>query len=271
MPSSPSTELLKDKIAIVTGTSSGIGLATAELLAANGSRVVLVARRAERLQELHASIQANGGKSLVLPMDLTQEDSRYQLFEQVIRAYGRIDILINNAGFGWYGYFHEMPWKTAYDLIQLNMTAVAHLTRLVLPGMLERNHGHIINVGSIVGSIPTQGVVLYSSSKSFIDAFSKSLHRELRGSLVRLSNLRVGPVKTAFFQAPPEHQARQWIPVEQFGITPEHVASRILSTLRQPRSLVYIPRYMVLIPWVELFFGWLADSLGPVHLKRSGK
>jgi len=114
-------------------------------------------------------------------------------------------------------------------------------------------------------------VVLYSGSKSFIDAFSKSLHRELRGTGVQLSNLRVGPVKTDFYQAPPEHQARQWIPVKRFGITPEHVAKRMLETLLQPRSLVYIPRYMLLIPWIELLFGWVADALGPMHLEHSRK
>ncbi len=206
---------------------------------------------------------------MVLPLDLTIESSHHSLVEQVQQAYGRIDILINNAGFGWYGYFSEMPWKTAFELIQLNMTAVAHLTRLVLPGMLERNSGHIINVGSIVGAIPSQGVVLYSGSKSFIDAFSKSLHRELRHTHVHLSNLRVGPVKTEFFQSPAEHQAHKWIPVERFGITPKQVASRILGTVLKPRSLVYIPRYMLLVPWVELLFGWIADALGPFHLKRT--
>ncbi len=264
-PPSPSLE----KITIVTGASSGIGLATARLLAENGCSVVLVARRAERLQELHDSIQAKGGKSLVLPMDLTVESSHERLVDQVLQAYGHIDILINNAGFGWYGYFSEMPWKTAHELIQLNITAVAHLTRLVLPGMLERNSGHIINVGSIVGSIPSQGVVLYSGSKSFIDAFSKSLHRELHDSNVHLSNLRVGPVKTDFFQSPVEHQTRQWIPVKRFGITAEQVAQRILYTMQKPRAIVYIPRYMLLVPWIELFFGWIADALGPLHLKRT--
>ncbi len=145
----------------------------------------------DRLQELHASIQAKGGRSLVLPMDITQETFRYQLIDHVQQVYGHIDILINNAGFGWYGYFHEMPWMTAVELIQLNMTAVTHLTHLVLPGMLERKNGHIVNVGSIVGSLPSQGVVLYSGSKSFLDAFSKALHRELRARHVSLSNLRV--------------------------------------------------------------------------------
>jgi hypothetical protein len=270
MTTSTKKSPLNRKIAIVTGASSGIGLATAELLASKGCCVVLVARRLERLQELQASIQAGGGRSLVLSMDLTEESSRQRLVEQVLQVFGRIDILINNAGFGWYGYYSEMPWKTAYDLIQLNITAVAHITRLALPGMLERGQGHIINVGSIVGSIPSQGVVLYSGSKSFIDAFSKSLHRELRGADVRLSNLRIGPVKTDFFQSPPESLARPWIPVEQFGITPEHVAQRILDTLYKPKSIVYIPRYMFLVPWVELLFGWAADALGPLHLKRTG-
>jgi short-subunit dehydrogenase len=254
----------KNKVAVVTGASSGIGAATARQLARMGMRVVLVARRVERLLELQAEIQSAGGKAEVVAADLGSEEERERVFAQV----GAADVLVNNAGFGWYGYFHEMNWETAREMLQVNIGATAHLTSLFLPGMRERKRGHIINVGSISGSIPSQGIAMYAASKSFMDAFTTALHRETRGTNVRVSVVRAGPVKSEFCESALSRENGGHVPTEKVGVTSEHVAWQIWKLLLRPRRVIYVPRWLQIVPWVELSFGWLEDWIGPLLLKR---
>lgn len=254
----------RNKKAVITGTSSGIGAATARQLAKAGMQVVLVARRLERLVGLQAEIESAGGKAEVVAADLRSEEERVHVFQQV----GTADVLVNNAGFGWYGYYNNMPWKIAREMLATNIEAVAHLTSLFLPGMRKRNRGHIINVGSISGSIPSQGIAMYAASKSFMDAFSTALHRETRGTNVKVSVVRAGPVKTEFCESALDHQNSGHIPTEKVGVTSEHVAFRIWDLLLHPRRIIYVPRWLKIVPWFELSFGWLEDLIGPVLLKR---
>jgi len=254
----------KDKVAVVTGASSGIGEATARQLAKAGMRVILVARRLERLLGLKAEITSAGGKAEVVAADLRSEEERVHIFQKV----GEADVLVNNAGFGWYGYFNNMPWKTAREMLETNVTSTAHLTSLFLPGMRMRDYGHIINVGSISGSIPSQGIVMYAASKSFMDAFTTALYRETRGTNVKVSVVRAGPVKTEFCESALEHQNGGHIPTEKVGVTSEHVARRIWDLLLHPRRIIYVPRWLQIVPWVELSLGWLEDLIGPMLLKR---
>ncbi len=106
---------------------------------------------------------------------------------------------MNNAGIGWYGYFSNMPWSVANELIELNITSVTHLTSLFLPGMLQLSKARIINIGSISGKLPEQGIALYSASNAYMDAFTTSLYRELRGTNVTATVVRAGPVKSDFY------------------------------------------------------------------------
>jgi short-subunit dehydrogenase len=254
----------KDKVARITGASSGIGEATARQLAKAGMKVMLVARRMDRLLQLKTEIEAEGRQAEIAAADLSSENERERIFEQV----GVVDVLVNNAGFGWYGYFSDMPWKTARELLQVNITAMAHLTSLFLPGMLERRDGHIINVGSISGSIPSQGIAMYSASKSFMDAFTTSLYRETRGTNVQVSVVRAGPVQTEFGETALQKENGGHVPTEKIGVSAEHVAWRIRKLLLRPRRVIYVPRWLRIVPWLELSFGWLEDLLGPLLLKR---
>jgi short-subunit dehydrogenase len=254
----------KDRVAVVTGASSGIGAATARRLAQAGMRVVLVARRLERLLGLQAEIASAGGKAEVIAADLRSDEERTRLFEQLSAA----DVLVNNAGFGWYGYFNKMNWETAREMLQVNVGATAHLTSLFLPGMRERNRGHVINVGSISGSIPSQGIAMYAASKAFMDAFTTSLHRETSGTRVRVSVVRAGPVKSEFCESALSRENGGHVPTERVGMTSEHVAWRIWKLLLRPRRVIYVPRWLQIVPWVELSFGWLEDMIGPLLLRR---
>lgn len=254
----------KDKLAVVTGASSGIGEAVARKLASQGFRVVLVARRRERLERLAEEIRVEGGSARIITADLTSEADRERLCEQA----GPADVLINNAGLGWYGYGDEMSWKTALEMLQVNIEAVVQLSLACLAKMRKRNSGHIINIGSISGSLPSQGVALYGATKSFLDNFSTALQRELTGTRVHVSVVRAGPVKTEFGEAALRHENGFHLPTEMMGITAEKVAERVWTLIRRPRRFIYVPDYLRLVPWLELSFGWIIDRVGPLLLKK---
>jgi short-subunit dehydrogenase len=254
-------------VVLVTGASSGIGAATAKILAGHGLHVILAARRLERLIGLKAEIEESGGRVDILPTDLTQEDQRQSLFDKVKATVGHLDILINNAGLGWYGYYSEMPWETAREMLALNVSASMHLTSLFLPGMRKQGTGHIINIGSIAGSFPNQGVAVYSATKSFLDAFTSSIYREIRGSRIHISILRAGPVISEFCDTASTRIGGRHLPTENMGVTSEKVGQRIWDLIRRPRKVMYVPGILRITPWVELTFGWLVDRLGPLLLK----
>jgi short-subunit dehydrogenase len=190
---------ISEGIAVVTGASSGIGEAASMQLSAAGFHLVLIARRQDRLEKIRLNIRESGGSADVICSDLSQEGSYAAIADQVKNIGAPIEVLLNNAGFGWYGFGDEMPWPVARSMLAVNVQAVTGLTLQFLPEMKRVKHGHIINVGSIVASIPSQGVALYGATKAFLDGFTTSLYRELVNTGVNVSVVRTGAVKTPFF------------------------------------------------------------------------
>lgn len=265
-------EAWRGRIALITGASSGIGAATARKLASEGLTVLLAARRQERLEALRAEIVSHGGSAHAYPVDLSEPAERQALFERVMHQFSALDVLVNNAGLGWYGYYEKMDFPTLHQMLQVNVAAVAEMSRFFLPGMRARNRGHIINIGSIAGELPNQGIALYAASKAFLNAFTTSLYRELKGSRVRVSVVRPGPVTTEFFDTAAGASAGRRIPAERFAIPPQAVADCVWRLLLHPRRAAYVPRGLSLTPWLEFSLGWLIDRLGPLLLKqRSGR
>jgi uncharacterized protein len=256
------------RTAVVTGASSGIGQATAERLAREGLDLVLVARRRSRLQALASKIRAAGGRARILVADLTRESERRRVWRDIRARSGGADILVNNAGFGWYGRSQNMSWKTARRMLQVNVEAVVQFSLGFLKDGPRNGFGHIINIGSISGSLPSQGIALYGATKSFLDNFSTALHRELKGSAVQVSLVRAGPVRTEFGQAALRDGRGLHVPTERLGVTSAHVADRVWDLVRRPRRVIYIPRWLWVVPWIEMAFGWLIDGLGPLLLRR---
>ena len=177
-------------------------------------------------------------------------------------------MLINNAGFGWYGYFNQMQWQDARNLLAVNVEALAHLTRLALPDMLARRSGHIVNISSIAGGLPNQGIAMYAASKAFVDAFTTALYRELRGSGVTASAMRLGAIKTEFYERARSLKNGSAVPAERYAIPVERVNSALWHLLRRPRRAMYVPGWLYLSRWVEPLFGALIDPLGPLLLRR---
>ena len=262
---------LKGKKVLITGASSGIGSSFAEFLAKNGMHVLLTARRIDRLKKLQADIQSQGGKADIYQADLGFENEREKLFKKIESDIGIIDILINNAGFGWYGYFYDMNWSLARQMSEVNMLAIIHLTNLFLPGMQSKRSGHIINIGSIAGGLPNQGIAVYSATKAFVDAFSTSLYRELRGSGVAVSAMRLGPIRTEFYDLARNLENGGNIPAEKFAISTDRVNSKLANLIIHPKRFIYVPYWLAISKFVENSFGWAIDILGPVLLKRTKK
>jgi uncharacterized protein len=259
---------LHEKTALITGASGGIGAAITRQLASEGMHVILVARRVEIMDTLAKEIVTLGGRATVIPADLSDEVERKRVHDQVIQQFGHLDILINNAGFGWYGYTQDMPWSLALDMLRVNISAVVQLTMMFLPAMRKRNKGHIINIGSVAGSIPSQGVALYSATKAFINSFTTSLYRETSNSKVRVSVVRAGPVTTEFFRTLNKKQSKLLNLVEHMGVSPQRIARSVWNLILHPKRKVYVPGWMGVIPFIEFAFGWIMDRIGPLDLKK---
>jgi uncharacterized protein len=184
--------------ALVTGASSGIGAELARLCAADGYDLILVARRADRLRDLAASLEAQHGVRVrSVPADLSDPDAPQAVFDDA----GPVDMLINNAGIGVRGPFAELEWSAQAALMQVNMSAPVHLTRLFLPEMLRRGSGRVLNVASTAAFVPGPFMALYYASKAFLVSFSHAVANEVRGSGVTVTVLCPGVTRTEFFAA----------------------------------------------------------------------
>lgn len=185
--------------ALVTGASSGIGLETAKLLAARGYDLWLTARNADALSRLADELAAaHRVATTVVPADLSAPDGVDRLLEPVRQRGAAVDLLVNNAGFGWSGPFASMPETEIVAMVQVNVTALTRLARAVLPGMLERRRGRILNVASTAGFFAGPNLAVYYATKAYVISLSEAMAEELAGSGVTVTALCPGPTRTAF-------------------------------------------------------------------------
>lgn len=183
--------------AVITGASSGIGEQLAIQLAARGYPLILVARRADKLQALAIRLQQQYQVTVILrPCDLASHSARHQLIEELQQQH--ISILCNNAGFATFGRLHELDATREREEVELNIVAVHDLTLAVLPGMVSRKSGAILIVGSTSGHQPTPANATYAATKAFANSFAESLHSELQGTGVTCTLLAPGPTRTGF-------------------------------------------------------------------------
>ena len=190
---------LKGAVAVVTGASSGIGEAVAVGLAQRGAKVVLAARRKDRLDELADRIQRAGGIALAIRCDVTDREQLASLPTVVKEAFGPCDVLVNNAGVPGGGTFANLSYQQIEDIVEVNVLGVMYGTRAFLPGMLKRHHGHIVNVASLAGRFATPGAAVYGASKHAVVAFSESLFYEVEDQGVLVTAVNPGFVKTEGF------------------------------------------------------------------------
>jgi short-subunit dehydrogenase len=181
---------------LVTGASSGIGAELARQLAERGHHVTLTARRRDRLDELAGALTATGVD--VEPCDLSDETERRALVGRLLEGGRFVAGVCNNAGFGVYGRFAQLPLDREVEEVRLNVGALHELTGAFLPAMVERGAGAVLNVGSVAAFQPLVGFATYAASKAFVVAFSEAVHAELAGTGVSCTVLCPGPTKTEF-------------------------------------------------------------------------
>jgi short-subunit dehydrogenase len=257
----------KSKIVLITGASSGIGRELAYLIAEKECHGILDARSGNVLHQIVNDIISLGGSADHFSVDLSDETATGLFIKELMVKYPKIDVLINNAGIGWYGHFEQLSWKETRRMIDLNITSPVRLTRSVIPWMVQNKKGHIINISSIVGDLPVQGAVLYSSTKAFVNSFTKAISRELNGTGVFVTLIKPGPVATEFYNRS-ELNNGQRIPGERFAISARDAAHRIMKSIDHPKRVVYIPGYFFFMPWIDRFFGPVIQWLGPILLKQ---
>jgi uncharacterized protein len=229
------------RTALVTGASSGIGKSFAEQLAADRFDLVLVARRRQRLEDLGLALSEKYGvRTYVIDADLADPAAPQQVFETLKDRKIDVDVLINNAGFGIRSTFAATPWTTHAQLIQVQVTAVAQLTHLCLPGMVERGYGRIVHVASLSGLLPGAPTsTLYAAAKSFLVKFSESLTAELHGKGVHVCAVCPGFVLSEFHDVMGTRSIVSKLPGPLF-LTAERVARESVEAVMRG-DVVYVP------------------------------
>ena len=185
--------------ALITGASEGIGREFAFLFARDGYSLILVARNSARLEDLAGELSSRfGTRTKIIPADLTRPNAAPELKAETDREGIAVEVLVNNAGFGSYGFFHEIPWETTEAMIRLNMEALTHLTRLFLPPMVQARRGKILNVASTAAFQPGPLMACYFASKAYVLFFTEALANELSGTGVTATAFCPGPTRTQF-------------------------------------------------------------------------
>jgi len=190
---------LTARTALITGASTGIGYELSNLFATDGCNLVLVARHEQRLQTLAEELRQKHGVSVVcIAKDLSREPAVREVFDELQHKGIVIDFLVNNAGYGAYGKFAETDLRTEMEMVTVNALALTNLTKLFLHGMLQRNYGRILNVGSTASFQPGPLMAVYAATKAYVLSFSEALSHELQGTNVTASVLCPGPTRTEF-------------------------------------------------------------------------
>ena len=234
------------RVIIVTGASAGIGRATAERLARAGATVVACARDLSRLEEVAAKTTGIEPRRC----DVTSAQERVALIDGVLARHGRIDGLVNNAGIGWEGLVEEMESGDIEQLVNTNVTALMDLTRLALPGMLERGSGHIVMTSSAAGWFSFPPLTVYSATKFAVEGFVEGLRREVWRRGVVVSTVNPGPVATEWLARSQGYEPTEGDPEVRLipGVPAEWVAAAIERSLRRPYGRTAgVPRVMGLL------------------------
>jgi len=251
-------------VIIITGASSGIGAATARLFARAGCRVVLAARRLERLDALAEEITAAGGEALALRTDVTIDEDIRQMVARTLSHWGQVDILLNNAGFGRFDWLENLdPVRDIRGQFNVNVLGVLLASQAVLPHMIARKEGHIINMASMAGLVATPTYSVYAASKFAIRGFSQALRREVGVYGIDVSVLYPGGVATTEFAAKAGvHKRKTGISTPRFlKQTPEDIAQAVLRVAHRPRHIVVLPWLMRYSVWLNNLMPNVVDKL----------
>ena len=253
---------IKGKVVIVTGASSGIGEATARKFGWEGAKVILAARRVDKLQTLAQEINSmgTGAETLVLQADLAKFEDISTMIARTLEKFGRIDVLINNAGFGRLDWLENLdPIKDIQAQIDVNVMGVIQITRQVLPIMIKQRAGSIINMCSMAGLVGTPTYTIYAASKHAVHGFSEALRREVKPWGIDVSLVYPGGVVTEFSQhAGIKRKTNAKTPGFML-LTAEQVGDAVVKLVRRPRRMLIIPWLWSVTVFMNKFLPGIVD------------
>jgi short-subunit dehydrogenase len=254
--------MYKPPVILITGASSGIGAATARFFGGKGYRVVMAARRYDRLRKLEQEINRKGGEALPVEADLTRSAELKNLVHKSIKAYGQLDVLVNNAGFGRITPLIDLDFELDIKpQLWINLLSPIQLTREVIPYMRARGSGHIIHVISLAGLVGAPTYSIYSASKFGLRGFNNALAREVAGWGIKVSAIYPGSVQTEFSDHMGlKHPPRATTP-PALVLQPEDVARTIWQVVQKPRRTTVIPWPLIGIWMLNAHLPGLADRL----------
>ncbi|WP_442603381.1 SDR family NAD(P)-dependent oxidoreductase [Paenibacillus sp. KN14-4R] len=241
---------IRDRVIVITGASSGIGAEMAVQIAAKGGIPVLIGRSEQKLNEVIAGIK---GEHSTYVMDVSDGAAVEHTMNQIIERYGRVDILINNAGFGVFSSFLEAPVEEFEAMMDVNYMGIIRCTKAILPQMIERHSGHIVNIASIAGKIGTAKSTGYSASKHAVLGLTNALRQELAGTGIKVTAINPGPIATPFFEkADPTGNYVKGI--AGFMLQPAQVAQVVIRSIEKEQDERNLPRlFAVGAKFAQLF------------------
>ncbi|RDI41244.1 SDR family NAD(P)-dependent oxidoreductase [Falsibacillus pallidus] len=253
---------LKGKNVVITGASGGIGEQMALLCAANGANLYLLARSLDKLEAVKEKIQAQFPvECFIASLDVSEHDSIPEAFLAIYEKMGQVDVLVNNAGFGVFDEVAEAKFEDIAGMFNVNVLGLIACTKQVVPDMISRHSGHIINVASQAGKIATPKSSVYSASKHAVLGFTNSMRMELSLSGVYVTAVNPGPIATNFFNIADE--SGSYVKnVEKFMLTPEYVAEKVVSIMFTNTREVNLPRWMNAGSTLYTLFPRLIERLG---------
>lgn len=251
---------MADRVALITGASSGIGRATALAFARQGTHVAGIARRGERLADLKAEIDAlpaPRGDFLGITGDVTQAESMQAAVEETMARFGRLDVLVANAGVGHRGPVADADWEDLETLLRTNIDGVLHSVRAAVPAMRQTGGGHIITISSVTYNLVSPYAATYAASKAFVSSIAHSLRLELEDDLIRVTEILVGRTNTEFNEKRLGLGSRAGNNLPT--MRPERVAQAIVKAVERPRRSVTLRLLDRLVIWGNIL---LPDVLG---------
>lgn len=229
----------KDKVVIITGASSGIGEATAKELASKGAKLVLAARREDRLQQLQKEIEENGGKAIYKVTDVTSHEQMEELAEYALQEFGKIDVLVNNAGVMPHSFLFKKRVEDWNKMIDVNIKGVLYGIAAVLPSMREQKSGHVINLSSVAGHVVGPGSTVYAGTKFAVRAISEGLRKEESGNNIRSTIISPGAVQSELINLITDMDLKPGIDklYEDVAIDAQSIARAITFAIEQPSDV----------------------------------
>ncbi|MCO7176663.1 SDR family NAD(P)-dependent oxidoreductase [Sporolactobacillus kofuensis] len=237
--------MLKNRVVVITGASSGLGSELALLFAQKGAIVVLLARNEKRLTEIKQQINSEGGRAFSMTLDITKSEAVSDVFRKIEDQFGIIDICINCAGYGQFQRFTEMTDQSIEHMFKVNVLGLIACSKAALPLLLKGERKQLVNIASMAGKVTTPKSIVYGATKHAVIGFSDGLRMELENEGLRVLVVNPGPIRTPFLNIadPSGHYVES---AGRFLLEPHHVAERVFNAIERNKRELNLPWYMAI-------------------------